>query len=285
MWLLAVAILQMPTPPSHIHMSGVFQRPGLRESSGVAASRADAGLLWTHNDSGDGPYIYATDTLGADFGRLRVAGAEAVDWEDIALGVCPHSDSSCLYIADTGDNNEVRPTVTVYAVPEPARPEGPGDTTRQTAPATALRFAYPGGPSDVEALYVGADSNIYLVTKGRSRGVRLLRVPRVAWSSPSAAGAQQVQELPILPHQRVGRQVTGAATSPDGSRVAVRTYSELYIFSVGAAGVLAPDPVVCWLGLLEPQGEAVEYLDNATLVLTSEAGRGTTGSIHIARCP
>ena len=265
-------------------MSGVFQRPGLRESSGVAASRAHPGLLWTHNDSGDGPFIYATDTAGADFGRLRVAGATAIDWEDIALAPCPQTDGSCLYIADTGDNNEVRPTVTVYAVPEPARPDGPGDTSRLTAPATALRLSYPGGPSDVEALYAGADSALYLVTKGRSRGVRLLRVPRAAWNSASAA-AQQVQELPIVPNQRVGRLVTGAAASPDGSRVAVRTYSELYIFSVGAGGVLAPDPVVCWLGLLEPQGEAVEYFDAATLVLTSEASRGITGTIYIARCP
>ena len=284
MWLLAVAILQVPTPPSHIHMSGVFQRPGLRESSGVAASRAHPGLLWTHNDSGDGPFIYATDTAGADFGRLRVAGATAIDWEDIALAPCPQTDGSCLYIADTGDNNEVRPTVTVYAVPEPARPDGPGDTSRLTAPATALRLSYPGGPSDVEALYAGADSALYLVTKGRSRGVRLLRVPRAAWNSASAA-AQQVQELPIVPNQRVGRLVTGAAASPDGSRVVVRTYSELYIFSVGAGGVLAPDPVVCWLGLLEPQGEAVEYFEAATLVLTSEASRGITGTIYIARCP
>jgi hypothetical protein len=42
---------------------------------------------------------------------------------------------------------------------------------------------------------------------------------------------------------------------------------------------------VCWLGGLESQGEAVDFLDAATLVLTTEAGRGVTGLIHIVRCP
>jgi len=285
MWLLVAALLQVPTPPSHVRMSGAFQRPRLRESSGVAVSRAHPGLLWTHNDSGDGPFIYATDTAGANFGMLRVTGAEAVDWEDIALGPCPETKESCLYLADTGDNNEVRATVTVYAVPEPAPPEGPSDSTRQTAPARALRIAYPGGPADVEAIYVTADAGVHLVTKGRSRGVRLFRVAPEAWKNHGVAAADLVQQLPIVPDQRVGRWVTGAAVSPDGAQVVVRTYSELYIFNAGADGQLAPDPVVCWLGLLEPQGEAVDYLDAATLVLTSEAPRGITGTIHIARCP
>ncbi len=285
MWLLAAALLQLPTPPSHVRMSGAFQRPRLRESSGVAASRAHPGLLWTHNDSGDGPFIYATDTAGANLGMLRVAGAEAVDWEDIALGPCPDSNESCLYLADTGDNNEVRATVTVYAVREPAPPEGPADTTRQTPTARALQITYPGGPADVEAIYVTADGAVHLVTKGRSRGVRLFRVAPLAWKEHGVAAAELVQQLPIAADQRVGRLVTSAAVSPNGAHVAVRTYSEIYIFTAGPDGRLAPDPVVCWLGLLEPQGEAVDYLDAATLVLTSEAPRGITGTIHIARCP
>ena len=69
--------------------TGQFASPRLRESSGVAASRAHAGVLWTHNDSGDGPYLYATDLRGHDRGFLLVPGAEATDWEDMGLGPCP----------------------------------------------------------------------------------------------------------------------------------------------------------------------------------------------------
>ena len=285
MWLLALALIQATPPPSAVRASGVFQRRGLRESSGIAASRAHPGLLWTHNDSGDGPFIYATDTAGADRGALRVAGAVAIDWEDIALGPCPRNSGPCLYIADTGDNEELRLSVTVYAVPEPTPPSGPADTLRVTAPAAALRLVYPGGPADVEAIYVTRDGTLYFVTKGRSNGVRLLRVRRAAWQSGGVVTAELAQELPIAPNRRVGRWVTGAAVSPDGTRVVVRTTSELYVFTAGAGGVLAPKPIVCWLGNLEAQGEAVSFLDAATLVLTSEAPRGVTGIIHIVRCP
>src|SRR2546422_11455931 len=67
-------------------LQGTFQSPRLIESSGVAVSHAYPGVLWTHNDSGDGPYLYATDLRGTDRGALLVPGAQAIDWEDIGLG-------------------------------------------------------------------------------------------------------------------------------------------------------------------------------------------------------
>ena len=105
------------------------------ESSGVAVSRAHPGLLWTHNDSGDDAYVYATDLAGTDRGTVRIRGAKNVDWEDITLAACPTQQATCLYIADTGDNNNRRKSVVVYAVPEPAPPtdKGPTRSARATA--------------------------------------------------------------------------------------------------------------------------------------------------------
>src|SRR6266568_6264490 len=50
-------------------LQATFQSPRLVESSGVAVSRAYPGVLWTHNDSGDGPYLYATDLRGPTAAR------------------------------------------------------------------------------------------------------------------------------------------------------------------------------------------------------------------------
>jgi len=63
--------------------------PELRESSGLAASRAHPGLFWSHNDSGDGPMLYAIDTTAALLGVVEVEGARAVDWEALGMGPCP----------------------------------------------------------------------------------------------------------------------------------------------------------------------------------------------------
>ena len=88
-------------------LQAIFQSPRLIESSGVA---------------------YATDLRGTDRGALLVPGADAIDWEDISLGPCPKSiASTCVYLADTGDNLEFRPFVTIYAVPEPPELEIGGE--------------------------------------------------------------------------------------------------------------------------------------------------------------
>src|SRR5213596_956580 len=96
-------------------LQATFQSPRLIESSGVAVSRAYPDVLWTHNDSGDRPYVYATDLRGTDRGALLVPGAQAIDWEDISLGPCPLAfvprARSCIYLADSGDNMEFRPFV------------------------------------------------------------------------------------------------------------------------------------------------------------------------------
>ena len=270
----------------NVGLTSTFRSPRVRESSGVAVSRAHAGVLWTHNDSGDDPYVYATDLAGTDRGLVRIRGARAVDWEDIALGPCPTGGGACLYIADTGDNERVRKSVVIYAVPEPDPPAKAGRAV-PSAPAAALRLRYRGGPDDVEAIYVSPrDSALYLVSKGRSGVVELYRVSRNAWDGDTVVAASPLQQLPIAPFAAVGRLVTGAAIRPDGELVAIRTYTEIYTFVAGAGGLLSPSGwPVCNVTGLEPQGEAIDFLDDSTFVLTSEAASVGRGLIHTVRCP
>lgn len=270
-------------------LTGTFRSTRLTESSGVVVSRAHPGILWTHNDSGDGPYLYATDLRGTDRGAVRVPGAEAVDWEDIALGPCPRRPGDCLYVGDIGDNLERRPSVTVYAVPEPEPPLTAADTQRVTAAALALSLYYPDGPHDVEALYVSPrDTAVYLVSKGRGRhgSVRLYRVGRAAWDTRGRVRAELVQTLPIVPNGAAGRLVTGAAVRADGGLVAIRTYTEIYFFSLGAGGLLTPaDRPVCPITVRERLGEGIAFRADSSLVLTSEANMLGPGTIHTVRCP
>lgn len=143
---------------------------------------------------------------------------------------------------------------------------------------------YPDGPHDVEAMWVEADGSVALVSKGRSGGVRLFRVPASGFGAAGGVDAQLLQVLPIAPDQSLGRWVTDAARAPDGRRVAIRTYTELYLFPQLPAGRLGT-PVICNVAGLERQGEGVEWLDDRRLLLTSEAGpRGAPGPIHIVRC-
>lgn len=89
----------------------------LWESSGLGISRTYPGVFWTHNDSGDRPRLYAIDSTATLLATFEVEGAGARDWEAMALGPCPGpSGTSCLYVADVGDNRSARESVTIYII-------------------------------------------------------------------------------------------------------------------------------------------------------------------------
>jgi len=271
---------QYVTPTLFEH-TGSFAASSLNESSGVAVSRRLEGVLWTHNDSGDRAYIYATNLAGDDLGRYHIDGASAVDWEDIALGPCPEAET-CLYIADTGDNRRHRSDHAVYILPEPGPPT-PGQSPPEQLQARRLAVSYEGGPRDVEAMAVDSSGAILFVSKGRSGPFRLFRISAAAaWGD--SAEAEHLGNLDIIPQRMLGRWITGAAISPSDTQLVVRTYTELYFLGWnGQEAVLSRPP--CLIGAVEPQGEAVDFLDEDTVVLTSESRGDMRGLITRAQCP
>jgi hypothetical protein len=235
----------------------------VRESSGLAQSRRDPALLWTHNDAGNGAEIFALDASGALAQRVRIAGAEATDWEDIESGACETGD--CLYIGDIGDNDAERSRITIYRIDEPSA----GAAESGTAVALHARFAE--GPRDAEGLFALPSGDLYVVTKGRTGPVELYRFP-----SPQVPGEtatlERVRELFPAPGHDDDR-VTAATASPDGRWVAVRSYRNLYLYRADdLVGGGEADPTVIDLSPLgQAQGESVVIAADGTVWLTTEA--------------
>jgi hypothetical protein len=234
-----------------------------RESSGLAQSRLDPSIFWTHNDAGNDPLLYAIGEDSGLAGTVRVTGATLTDWEDISAGQC--GSSSCLYIGDIGDNDERRRSITIYEVREPPA------AAKASAPAKALEARYPAGARDSEAMFLAA-GNLYLVTKGRSGPIELYRYPLSARPSGTAS-LELVREIMPPPRSNNDR-VTAAAASPDGRWVGVRTYRTLYLYDAAALlapGGSAPRPQVMELDALgESNGEGLELANDGTVWLSSE---------------
>lgn len=250
----------------------------IHESSGVAASPVHPGVFWTHNDSEGRPEIFAVDAGGRLLGRVSVSGARNRDWEDMAVGPC--GDGHCLYVADVGDNREVRTDPAIYRVPEPS----PDD--RATPPADRFPVRFPHGPRDVEAIYLLPGERLFLVTKGRNHRVEVYRVPAPLDRPGEPLELERIQRLtrisPALP-----RHVTGGASTPDGRLVALRTYETLALYHPDEDGSLEEvrGSRVNLRHLREPQGEAVAFLPGNRIVLTSEAGPwGSRGTIGLLSC-
>ncbi|HEV8204116.1 MAG TPA: hypothetical protein VGP98_07760 [Pyrinomonadaceae bacterium] len=269
-----VALSQVYGPPTTI--TNIKER-SITESSGLAASRSTPGAYWTHNDSGDGPFIYAFDTRGDSLGIFRVTGAQAFDWEDMAAGPGPDANKSYLYLGDIGDNNEARDEVVVYRVPEPAL----SATTRKlskvrpgsTEPAEAIRLKYPDGKHDAEALLVHPTTgNIYIVNK----------VPIANPAVYEAAAPFTIGKLVVM--RRIGEihvpsifggVITGGSISPDGRRVALCDYFQGYEIVLPAG---SRDFNELWKQKMigfdlgkRKQGESITYrLDGKAFLATSE---------------
>lgn len=239
----------------------------VHESSGLALS-ANGDALWTHNDSGR-PVLHRLGLDGQARGQVAVAGATVTDWEDVAAGPCP-GNGRCLYVGDIGDNQAARPSITLYRIPEPAA----GDT--RTGPAEALSATYPDGAQDAEALFVLPDGGVYLVTKGETGGIAIYELPRTARAGTTAR-LTRVAQLAPGPVSRAQR-ITGAAASPDGQWLALRTLRQLAIYRTGdlASGRLGAPLTFDLRPLDEPQGEAVELGPGGTVFLSSEGGNRNT---------
>ena len=138
--------------------------PRLDEASGLATSRTNKGVYWTHNDSGDLARVFAINDEGAVLATFGLDGADALDYEDIAVS---YGDSSEVWVADTGDNFFIRPSVQLYHFVEP---EVTATDAAQSVRVKQLdvRFQDPSGGYlriNSEAFFMDPTGNGYLVEK------------------------------------------------------------------------------------------------------------------------
>ena len=273
------ALAGQSTPQVRPIDSAFLAAPRLTESSGVAPSSVIPGVFWTHNDSGNEPRLYAIDSAGRDLGLVRVLGATARDWEDLAAGPCVVAPGVCLYIADIGDNRARRSSVVVYRVREPQPPRGPWDTLRVARALDSLTLRFPDRPHDAEAFAVTCSGTALLVTKDRFGPAVLFRTTVGPGLAPRTL--DRVGALAIRTSVLTGRQATGAAVSPDCRLLVVRTYVSLHLFRL--RGDSLPEPLGPPGGVtipeVEPQGEAVAFDGPDRLVLTSEGGTAGRGRL------
>jgi hypothetical protein len=236
----------------------------VRESSGLALGRLGNGVFWTHNDAGNEAEIFAIDETGGLVQRVRVANAEADDWEDIESGMC--EGGACLYIADIGDNNGKRDHVTIYRIAEPANGQA------ESAPAVALRAEYPDGAQDAESLFALPGGELYVVTKGHNGPIALYRYP-LPPRPEEVVTLERVVELFPEPDKDSDR-ITGATASPNGKWAGIRSHRMLYVYDAVELVSGSAEPMSVDLEpLAQPQGESVVIADDGAIWLSTEAAK------------
>ena len=233
------------------------------EISGVVESRRNPGVLWVHNDSGDSARLFALNAKGKLMATFELAGATNVDWEDLAIGPGPVPGKSYLYIGDIGDNPENRPYLVIYRVLEPEVPHKHRDHKILLSDVQAIRIKYPDGTHNSESLFLDPlNGDIYLVAKAFSGSSPIYRA-RAPFDPSKVTPLEKVTTLRFGHAPLSGDPLTTAAdVSPDGSLIAIRTYTAGYVWrrapDTTIAQALATQP--CPLPLVpDGQGEALGF--------------------------
>ena len=270
---LCTAIGANPSEPAHLRYLkpkklATLANSMIVESSGLACSRLEQNVFWTHNDSGDEARIYAFDRRGKNRGIFLISNVSAQDWEDMASLVL--DGQPCLLLADVGDNLARRKTCVLYLVEEPVLLDPAGDQIQPWPVLQTIHFAYEDGSHNCEAMgFDETNRTVLLITKESiaGSGVYSFTWPEVSNST----------EKPVIA-RRIGTThfplVTAMDISSDGQRAIVATYGLAFEYVRSPAEswdqVFAgePGPVIA---PFRRQGESVCYCtEGTTLYFTSE---------------
>lgn len=251
------------------------------ESSGVATSRRNPGVLWTHNDSGDRARVFGLLPGRGLIATIRLANAPAADWEDIAVGPCPWDlGTSCVFVGDIGDNFRVRSSVAVIVFEEPDLDVRKDAHFESNWSVATLR--YPARAENAEGLAVTESGDLLIVTKHDGVPAQVFRVPRA-----ELADALQGPPGLMQPHGTIEVRwnsfVTAATWSKRGELV-VRTYYEVFFWRREGDGWSQSRPP-CFIGHAGPAGEGLEEARDGVLYLSREATREAPPTLHLAVCP
>jgi len=247
-----------------------LQSHKVSEASGLASSIANEGILWTHEDQGKDPKLYAVSLKSDPPGEIVAIidlhpwtkrHKESPDFEDIALAKCPHTDEYCIWLGDIGDNcarlqSDGKPhsldcgsSYYLYAVPEPEIRDHDSVLKEKARDVFEVELEYPftgeypNIAMDSEALVVSPDgSKAWLIEK------RLMQAK--PWDRPTPARIYETsQNLTLVPSSVSiplklstiidnpdGVRITGADLHPTGEDLIVRTAyhggTYLYTFDV-----------------------------------------------------
>lgn len=245
---------QKPSPKAQFRVGKMDAKP-IVESSGLAASRSQPGVFWTHNDSGSPAELFAIDGVGKLLATFKVA-TKNIDWEDIAIV------GETLYIADTGNNAKDRREVYVHAVSEPS-------ITRDKPAAKPLTVAitwtltFPDNkPFDVEALMIH-NGKAYVVSKLRD----LSNAGLYRFDLDPDRLKQALEPVGTLP---IRFPVTAGDISQDGRWLGLATVNGAFLFRIDGDVSSATKVEPKHSTFTSPKMEACAFTSDGLLTTTED---------------
>ncbi len=253
---------------------------GLDEVSGMITFSGRS--VWVIEDSSNPDKIREVDTLGQVVTSFEVSNAKNRDWEALTTDFEGH-----VYIGDFGNNSNKREKLRIYKLPDPRKEKG------DKIPAKTIAFSYPDQEAfpppasqmrfDAEAFF-HHQGFLYIITKNRSEP---FDGTADIYQVPDQPGSYQAKKLGsiMLCKDRMHCQVTDAALSPDGKKLVLLGYGNLWILNpFSPEGMAGQTLTPISLGA-NTQLEAICFANDQLLYLADEKKAGTGGNLYSLPLP
>jgi hypothetical protein len=263
----------------------------IMEASGIAVSRRTPPRLYHIND-GSRAQFFVTNPQGGNLQTVRMNDFTPQDIEDIGLGPC--GSSTCLFVADIGDNAVQRQSVQIATIREPAA------FSAAATPEKVITARYPNGPHDAEAIAIHpASGDLLLAAKVKFiQQQQPSQLFRLSAAQLAAGGEQLFEAVGTIPvaalSESLGsnprRVITAMDYSPDGNRLLLLTYDAFIEIALGSNAAL-PDTwaegqthrATAIAPLL--QAEAIAYdRDGQSIIYNTESIRGSAAPLMKQIC-
>ena len=248
----------------------------VKETSGLFFHN---GRLWTHNDSGNKPILYALDTMTFEVvQRITLENVKNKDWEDVC------TDGETVYVGDFGNNKGSRKNLRIYTFPLSEIPaEGDASVT-----VDSIRFSFADQTNfekrkqahdyDCESIFA-TDQYLYLFSKGWETGTtRLYRLSK-------QPGTQVAEVVNGFDSQGL---ITGADYDPKSGILALVGYVKdiwlpfMYlIYDFDDAGVKLSNRRFELHQYLGMQTEGICFFDEGKCYLSAETSPTVTTRVFI----
>lgn len=255
----------------------LFELPKkIKESSAVEVTEK-SNLIWTLEDSGNKPQLFALNKNGELEHTLKITNVKNTDWEDLTS-----DKEGNLYIGDFGNNDNERKDLSIYKI-------NSGDLSQKEATvAGTISFYFPEQRAfppkkserfyDVESFFL-FENNFYLFTKNRSSkfdGTTLLyQVPNKSGHHPAKL-LDSFKTCDNFNHCAV----TSADISPDGKKVVLLSSDKVWIFTNFTSHNFLSGKVEQIDLKSFTQKEGVCFVGNDKLYITDEKDKKTGGKLY-----
>ena len=208
---------------------GKIENKTIKEASGLVESIENQNGLWTHNDGGDGPFLYFISNQDAKIlKKVSLVGIKNEDWEDLAIGPSILGDTSTyIYLGDIGDNKKNKTIKKIHFFREPKIKDFDNELIEINDIKT-ISFYSEKKIENFETLMIDPNSKeLFLIAKNKKKKQNIYKIDT---ENIEIDEIQKAKKYLTLNLKNLKGEITGGEISRNGQKCLIKTYKNVFLW-------------------------------------------------------